>query len=126
MGESGQELATPIQVHGEQIGVLGLSGGGENETWSEEDRRLLEEVSDQVALALENARLIQQTQARSRELALLNAASRQLAETVDPVHIYAILTEHMVNYLRADRGQGSLVGRGTSLFGGTRGSIARG
>ena len=105
VGELGQELATPIQVHGEQIGVLGLSGGGENEAWSEEDRRLLEEVSDQVALALENARLIQQTQARSRELALLNAASRQLSETVDPAHIYAILTEHMVTYLRADRGQ---------------------
>jgi GAF domain-containing protein len=105
---AGHEVAAPIQLYGETIGVLGVEREATDQEWSEDDIRLLEEVSDQVALALENARLIQQTRAQTQELTLLFAASQQLSETIDLNRIYNILTGQVITYLQADQCQVAL------------------
>lgn len=96
------ELVRPIRLYGETIGVLGVEAIA-GESWSAEDISLIEEVSDQVALAIENARLIQQTQAQTKELSFLFAASQQLSETADLSSIYEILIDQIISYLQADR-----------------------
>lgn len=99
-----RELIAPIRLHGETIGVLGLEDlvkDGKN--WTIDDVSLLEEVTSQVALAIENAQLLQQTQERTKELALLFEATRQLSETIDLNEIFNILTNHIINYLDGDR-----------------------
>ena len=98
----GRELVMPIKLYGETIGVIGVEETFEGKEWLTDDISLLEEVSSQVALAIENARLLQQTQERTKELAILFEASRQLSETIDLQQIYEILADQIKNYLNAD------------------------
>ncbi len=96
------ELVRPIKLYGETIGVLGIEEPLEGREWLPEDISLLEEVSSQVGLAIENARLLQQTRERTQELSILVEASSQLSETIDLPQIYQILTDQMITYLNAD------------------------
>ena len=77
---------SPLSVRGEVIGALGALGDPRRRLTPDE-MGLIEAVSEQVALALESARLFQQTRARSEELAIINEMSRAVsgelkAETV--------------------------------------------
>lgn len=100
--EAVTELITPIKLYGETIGVIGLEDIPARDSSLTDEISLLEEVSAQVALAIENARLLQQTQERTKELSVLFEASRQLSETIDLQQIYEILADSIKNYLRAD------------------------
>ena len=58
-------LAVPIKLRGEVIGVLDLQETDEPRNWTEEEMAMVSAVADQVALALENARLLEETQRRA-------------------------------------------------------------
>ncbi len=61
----GRRLASPIRLRGQEIGSIILRQEPAEEPWSEEELALMEEVSAQIALALENARLLEETQRRA-------------------------------------------------------------
>jgi len=56
-------LAVPVDVQEHSLGLLEIIDDSPNRSWSENDQRLVEQVADQLSLALENARLFQNTQA---------------------------------------------------------------
>jgi GAF domain-containing protein len=58
-------LAVPIKLRGEVIGVLDLQETDEPRNWTEEEMAMVSAVADQVALALENARLLEETRRRA-------------------------------------------------------------
>jgi len=97
-----KELIAPIKLHGETIGVLGIENDTDGAEWSTDDIRLLEEVSSQVALAIENSHLLQQTQQRTNELAILFETSRQLTESIDIQQHYQILASQVGGFFNAD------------------------
>lgn len=72
----------PVNMRGEIIGELGIQPGDLQEL-SQEDLDMLEAVSDQVAQALENARLFRETKSRSEELASLNEIISAASQTLD-------------------------------------------
>ena len=82
--EGGASLALPINYSGEVIGVLGFDNH-EVTMWDEEDLTAVQVISDQLALALENQRLIDQTQSALSETQTLYDISARLnaAETLD-------------------------------------------
>jgi anti-sigma factor RsiW len=49
----------------------------EKRTWSQDEQLLVKQVADQLSLALENARLFQETQTRAEELSVLNEMGRE-------------------------------------------------
>jgi PAS domain S-box-containing protein len=51
--------------------------------WAMEEQMLVKQVADQLSLALENARLFQETQRRAEELAILNDLGRELTSQLD-------------------------------------------
>jgi GAF domain-containing protein len=55
-------LATPLKLRNQVIGVLGLHDDNPQRRWSEDEIALIEAVSEQMTLALENARLFEDTQ----------------------------------------------------------------
>jgi GAF domain-containing protein/HAMP domain-containing protein len=55
-------LATPLKLRDEIIGVLGLHATDSRRSWTEDELALIESVSEQMALAIENARLFEDTQ----------------------------------------------------------------
>ena len=54
-------LATPLKLRDEIIGVLGIHDDDPERRWTEEEIALIETVSEQMSLALENARLFDHT-----------------------------------------------------------------
>jgi GAF domain-containing protein len=76
-------LNIPITLRGQRIGTISLHRKGEN-AWSESDRSLAIEVSDQVALALENARLLDEAQRHAAQEQSLSDLSARLSLSLDP------------------------------------------
>ena len=52
-------------------------------TWSQDEQLLVKQVADQLSLALENARLFQETQSRAEELSVLNEMGRELSAQLE-------------------------------------------
>ena len=75
-------LAVPIVLRGQPIGVLGIENPDASRRWSDEEVVLLQEVGQQLALALENARLFEETQRRAeRERLITNITARIRSST---------------------------------------------
>jgi GAF domain-containing protein/DNA-binding response OmpR family regulator len=72
-------LAVPIKLRGQVIGVIDVQETEEERHWTGEEINFVESVSDQMAQALENVRLIEETRSRAEELAVLNELSRSLS-----------------------------------------------
>ncbi|MFN2269859.1 MAG: GAF domain-containing protein [Anaerolineae bacterium] len=69
-------LAVPITLQGEVIGVVDLQEIDEPRQWTQEEVEMVTSVTDQLALALENARLVEETRRRARQLAAASAVAR--------------------------------------------------
>jgi len=76
-------LVAPLRVRDQVIGTIALEETEEARRWTEGEIELVEAVSEQVALALENARLFEEAQRRLQELAVLNELSQALTTRLD-------------------------------------------
>ena len=76
-------MAVPIRLQDQVLGVLEFRDKDGLRRWTEDDRMLAEEITDQLALALENARLFHQAAARTQELALVNRVVSSVAGSLD-------------------------------------------
>ena len=76
-------LNIPLTLHGQKIGGIVLKRKGVDETWSERERTLVEKVADQVALALENSRLVDETQKNAMRNQVIANISARIRETLD-------------------------------------------
>ncbi|MBC7251987.1 MAG: GAF domain-containing protein, partial [Anaerolineae bacterium] len=87
------ELALPLQAGDKLLGVLDVQSKDAN-AFSDEEITVLRTLADQVAVAIDNARLFTQIQTRVEELAVLNEMGRVLTmvPTVDEVleHAYRL------------------------------------
>ncbi len=76
-------LAVPIKLRDEVIGVLDIQETDESRHWTEEEVEMTTAVADQLALALENARLFDDARTRAEELAVLNELGQKLTSCLD-------------------------------------------
>jgi GAF domain-containing protein len=74
LSEDGATLSVPITLRDQIIGEFSLSAPPESARWSQDDLLLAEAVIAQVSLAIENARLLEETQA---SLAVTNRLARR-------------------------------------------------
>ncbi|HTP10233.1 MAG TPA: GAF domain-containing protein [Anaerolineae bacterium] len=73
-------LAVPIVLRGEVLGGLQVGEAHQAREWTQDDLTFMQAVADQVALALDNARLIEETQQRAeRERLVADISSRMFA-----------------------------------------------
>ena len=87
-------FAMPITVPGGAvIGNLAIDNSPENPL-TPEDQAFLQQISEQVALALDSARLFEQAQTRSEELDILNEMGRTLTSLQDEQAIYETIFEY--------------------------------
>lgn len=76
-------LRVPLILYGQNIGTIKLKRKGDTSDWSERERTLVAKIADQVALALENSRLVDEAQKSSlRDQMIANISSR-VRETLD-------------------------------------------
>ncbi len=96
-------LASPITLRGEVIGTLDLFDPDQPHDWTEDDLALVDAVTSQVALAVENARLFEQTQVALAETEALYRASRHITTAANLPDLYQLLVNEMASRLGADQ-----------------------
>jgi GAF domain-containing protein/HAMP domain-containing protein len=89
-----QTLQTAIELRGKMIGRLNLQGLRSGE-WSDEDQEILEAVADEVANALEQARLIEEI---NRKVTQLQAAA-EIARSASSILELDVLLTRAVNLI---------------------------
>ncbi len=91
-------LSVPIKAGDQVIGVLHAEA---EQSWAfgEEDAAALEMAADQLAVALENARLFQETRRRVAELATVNEIGQALSQTLDVENLAELVYTHVGNLL---------------------------
>jgi GAF domain-containing protein len=76
-------MSIPIEVHGKVIGVIEAHKPADAESWTSEQITLLELLSDQLGVALDSARLYEDTQRRANEDRLAAEITARIRETLD-------------------------------------------
>jgi transcriptional regulator with GAF, ATPase, and Fis domain len=80
--ETRSEMAFPLISRGQVLGALSIQSDKEG-SFTQEDITSLQTMADQLANAIENANLFEQTEARAEELTILNEMARAFTQTLD-------------------------------------------
>ena len=95
-GEPVQSLVfVPLLVSERASGLISLQNIDREHAFSEADVRLLTTLAGSLSVALENARLFEETRQRNAELALINDVQRGLAENLDMHSMYDLVGERL-------------------------------
>ncbi len=93
-------LGVPLIARGEVIGMLAIDSTMPGH-FTQEHVRLVTAFADQVAIAIENARLYKSVQEQVRELERIYTAAQELAESPEPRAILPKLARHFVEIVEA-------------------------
>ena len=97
-------LKVPFSVRGRPKAFLEVSDNRSEQTWGENDRKLVEQVADQLSLALENAYLFQETQTALAEAKALYAISQAATRSVKVEEILYQMTLEILKAVGLDAG----------------------
>jgi GAF domain-containing protein len=75
-------MRVPLVIRGHEIGALAFRPGG-RQAWSDADRDLAEKAATQVALALENNRLLEETRQRAFLEQRVSEISDRFSRSID-------------------------------------------
>ena len=76
-------LVVPLKLRGQVIGTMALHETGHQRAWTSEEIGLAETVAEQVALTIENLRLVDETQHRAARQRTLSEVTSSVRETLD-------------------------------------------
>ncbi len=86
-------LGVPLMVGDQILGVMAIQSYSADRSYTDHDRDLMQAIGSQAAIALQNARLFEQTQTALAETERLYAASRQLFSAPDWQAMLAAVAE---------------------------------
>jgi PAS domain S-box-containing protein len=95
-------LFVPLVAGGKATGVLSLQNIDREHAFDEDDQRLLTTVAGSLTVALENARLVQETRQRVGELATVNSVGHALASQLDLDGLIELVGEQVRDTFDAD------------------------
>lgn len=95
-------LIVPILTSERQLGALVLDNFNTQAAFHAEDEAILLSLTQQVALALENVRLMQTTQERAGQLQALNAVAATLTSSLQRDELIASLLDRMATIIPFD------------------------
>jgi serine phosphatase RsbU (regulator of sigma subunit) len=100
-------LGVPMIVGDQVTGILSLQNVDRENAFDESDVRLLQTLAASMSVALENARLFDETQRllneteqRATELHIINSVQEELAQKLDMASIYALVGEKLRAYFQ--------------------------
>jgi GAF domain-containing protein/CheY-like chemotaxis protein len=97
-------LLIPLVVKGETIGWTELCENRQERVFSADEVRLARALANQVAVALENAQYLQQTQQTLEETTALYQVASALTNTQDPQAIMSLVLQEFLNVLNVKQG----------------------
>ena len=91
--EHNEDVNTPIILRGKAIGSIMLKRP--SRPWSNKEKTLISDISEQVGLAIENARLVDETRKQATQDQLVSEFSTKLRETLDMDTVVKTAIEEM-------------------------------
>jgi len=81
--KSQPSLAIPVKLRGQTIGILNIKSPAKNHRWNRDEINLAQAVSDRLALALDNARLLQDSQRRAAKEAKIGEVTAKIGASIN-------------------------------------------
>ena len=106
----------PLLVGDRGVGVISLQNLDREHAFSDDDVRLLTTLAGSLTVALENARLFEETRQRSAELALVNDVQRGLAENLGMQAAYDFVGDRIQEIFDAQVVDIGILDRATGLL----------
>lgn len=78
-----KNMQTEINLRGQKIGTISLKRSGVEAEWTEKEQEFTEKIAAQIALAIENARLLEDSQRRAIREQTLNELTTRLSRSLD-------------------------------------------
>jgi signal transduction histidine kinase/transcriptional regulator with GAF, ATPase, and Fis domain len=97
-------LGVPLLARDRLIGMMSVGTYREGYRYSDEHVDVLLTIAAQAAVALDNARLYQQSASQTRQLATLNQIGRTLTSSLDPERVPALIIEQVTDLLNVEEG----------------------
>lgn len=94
-------LATPLKLGEKIIGVLGIRDANPKRQWTEEEIALIEAVSEQMSLAIENARLFEQSQRNAWRDRVVSESTARVWSTAEIEEVLQAAVVQLGDTLRA-------------------------
>jgi len=83
-GEKGEHVIKfPIALRGQQIGVLSLKRKSRDSGWTEGEQEMASKIATQIALAIENARLLEDSQTRASRERMIGDVSTRITSSIN-------------------------------------------
>jgi GAF domain-containing protein len=101
--ESIAAMAVPIRLYNQTIGVIDIRSPDPNHRWKEDEIAAVEAIADRLALALENARLFEETSARAAREHAVAEISTKIRSTNDPQAMIRTAIEELQRVLGVTR-----------------------
>jgi GAF domain-containing protein/HAMP domain-containing protein len=95
-------LVVPIVLRGQSVGALGFTDKEGKRQWSADNVALAEAISEQLALAAENLRLVDETQRRAAREQLAGEVTARMRETLDMEAVLKTAADEMYKALGLD------------------------
>lgn len=90
-----QSITVPISLRGQTIGLINIDDNNRDSSWSQEEIDLAKTIADQIALAIENARLLENTQRRAEREHQVAEITTKLRASNDPQTILQTAVEEL-------------------------------
>lgn len=79
----GAALKVPLKLRGQQIGTLNLTRKSAGQEWTPREQGLVSDIASQITLALDNSRLLEETQKNAARDQLVANVTSRIRETLD-------------------------------------------
>ena len=87
-------IAVPVKLRGQTIGVLNITAA-RNRKWNQDEINLAQIVSDRLALALDNARLLQESQRRAAKEAKIGEVTAKIGASINMRNVLQTAVEEL-------------------------------
>jgi GAF domain-containing protein len=96
-------LAVPVKFREQVIGVIHIQAADDHRRWTEDEVMLVQSISDRAALAMENARLFEETARRADQEEAIAHVTSQISASIDFKHILQTTVQELGQALGVSR-----------------------
>ncbi len=93
--KSQPSISIPVKLRGQTIGVLNVKAPTENRKWNEDEVNLVQAISDRLALALDNARLLQESQRSATKEAKIGEVTAKIGASINMRNVLQTAVEEL-------------------------------
>jgi GAF domain-containing protein len=88
-------IAIPVKLRGKTIGVLNIKAPTKARRWNRDEINLAQAVSDRLALALDNVRLLQESQRRAAKEAKIGEVTAKIGASINMSNVLQTAVEEL-------------------------------